>query len=193
VHPDRVISNQGACPGDIIFLTKPLGTGIIATAIKAELADPAAVDEAVYWMSMLNRVGAEVMQQVGVNAATDVTGFGLVGHLFELAAASDIAVELNSDKISFIQGALEYARLGLIPGGAYTNRDYLADKVEYGEEIEVTRRDLLYAPETAGGLLVSVAQDKAEMFRSTLQSRKCTFYEIGTVLHKGFRPIKIVR
>jgi selenide,water dikinase len=193
VHPGRVISNRGARPGDILFLTKPLGTGIIATAIKAEMAESSAVDEAVHWMTMLNRVGAEVMQEVGVNAATDVTGFGLVGHLFEMAWASDVEVELNSDRIRFIQGALEYAGMGLIPAGAYTNRDYLTDKVEYGEEIEVTRRDLLYAPETAGGLLISLDQDKAELFRQTLQARECSCYQIGAVLKKGFRPIKIRR
>jgi selenide,water dikinase len=193
VHPARVISNRGARPGDILFLTKPLGTGIIATAIKAEMAESSAVEEAVHWMTMLNRVGAEVMQEVGVNAATDVTGFGLVGHLFEMAWASDVEVELNSDRIRFIQGALEYASRGLIPAGAYTNRDYLADKVEYGEEIEVTRRDLLYAPETAGGLLISLDQDKAELFRQAMQARDCSCYQIGSVLQKGFRPIRIRR
>lgn len=193
VHPDRVISNRGARPGDILFLTKPLGTGIISTAIKGEMASPAAVEEAVYWMTMLNRVAAEVMQQVGVNAATDVTGFGLVGHLLEMAMASGVAVELNSGQISFIQGALEYANLGLIPAGAYTNRDYLADKVEYAEEIEVTRRDLLFAPETAGGLLISIDPGKAEQFRQTMQKRDCFCDAIGSVLGPGFQPIRIRR
>ena len=191
VHPDQVISNSTALPGDRLFLTKPLGNGIIATAIKAEMASPSATDEAVYWMSMLNKIGCEVMQQVGVNAATDITGFGLAGHLYELAAGSDVEVELNTDQIRFMEGTLEYANLGLVPGGAYTNREYLADKVEYQEEIDITRRDLLFSPETAGGLLVALDDNKADAFQKAMQERDCLCYEIGRVLQKGFRPIKI--
>jgi len=156
VHPAKVISNSTARPGDTLFLSKPLGSGIIATAIKAEMASQPAMDEAIHWMSMLNKEGCRVMQEVGVNAATDVTGFGLAGHLFELAVASDVEVELNCEQLNFMQGALEYASMGLIPGGAYTNREYLADKVEYLEEIDPTLRDLLFSPETAGGLLFAL-------------------------------------
>jgi len=192
VHPDKVISNGTARPGDIIFLSKPLGSGIIATAIKAEMASKPAMEEAIQWMSMLNKTGSEVMQQVGVNAATDITGFGLAGHLFELAAASNIEVELNCDQIPFMEGALEYAGLGLIPAGAYTNRDYLADKVEYQEEMDTTRLDLIFSPETAGGLLVAVDQGKADVFKKAMQERNCFCRPIGKVLQHGFKPIKIV-
>lgn len=191
VHPDRVIANSTAQPGDKLFLTKPLGTGIIATAVKAEMASAPAMEEAVYWMSMLNKVGAEVMQQVGVNAATDITGFGLAGHLYELAAGSDVAVEIYTDKLLFMEGALEYAGLGLIPGGAYSNRDYLGDKLEFMEEIDISHRDLLFTPETAGGLLVAVPEDKAVLFQSSLQAEGCLCYEIGQVLKSGFQPIKV--
>jgi len=192
VHPDKVISNGTARPGDIIFLSKPLGSGVIATAIKAEMASKPAMEEAILWMSMLNKTGSEVMQQVGVNAATDITGFGLAGHLFELAAASNIEVELNCDQIPFMEGALEYAGLGLIPAGAYTNRDYLADKVEYEEGMDPTRRDLIFSPETAGGLLVAVDQGKADVFQKAMQERNCFCCPIGRVLQQGFKPIKIV-
>lgn len=193
VHPTKVISNSTARPGDILFLSKPLGSGVIATAIKAEMASSEAMDEAIKWMSMLNKTGSRVMQEVGVNAATDVTGFGLAGHLFELAAASDVELELNSGQLKFMQGALEYASLGLIPGGAYTNREYLADKVEYLDEIEVTWRDLLFSPETAGGLLISVDKNKAAALQETMQKRGCFCYRIGSVLRPGFRPIKVIR
>ncbi len=190
-HPSKVISNSTARPGDSLFLTKPLGSGVIATAIKAEMASQSATDEAIRWMSMLNQAGCRVMQAVGVNAATDVTGFGLVGHLFELAVASDVEVELNSTQLEFMQGALEYASLGLIPGGAYTNRQYLADKVEYGDEIEVTRRDLLFSPETAGGLLIAVDQTKQAALQEAMRKEGCVCYRIGSVLQTGFKPIKV--
>lgn len=193
VHPAKIISNSKARPGDILFLTKPLGSGIVSTAIKAEMASATATEEAIYWMSMLNRVGSEVMQQVGVKAATDITGFGLAGHLYELAAASDVEVELNSDRIRFMQGALEYANLGLMPAGAYNNREYLVDKVEYRGQIDITRRDLLFSPETAGGLLIAIDENKASFLLDVMDERDCTCYPIGRVLQKGFSPIKITR
>jgi selenide,water dikinase len=191
VHPGKVVSNSTARPGDVLYLSKPLGSGVIATAIKAEMSSPQAMDEAISWMSMLNKEGSRAMQEVGVDAATDVTGFGLIGHLFELAAASDVEVELNSGQLRFMQGAMEYASLGLIPGGAYTNREYLADKVEFLEEIEETLRDLLFSPETAGGLLMAVNKDKAGALEENMQKRGCFCYRIGTVLGPGFTTIKI--
>jgi selenide,water dikinase len=193
VHPTKVISNSTAGPGDILFLTKPLGNGVISTAIKAGIASELAMQEAIHWMSMLNRVGSEVMQQVGITAATDITGFGLAGHLYELAAASDVEIELATDRLRFMPGALEYASLGLIPAGAYTNRDYLAEKVEYQGQIDVTRRDLLFSPETAGGLLIAIGENKANALQKAMDERNCTCYPIGRVLQRGFLPIKITR
>lgn len=193
VHPQKITSNRGAQPGDRLFLTKPLGTGIIATAIKAEMADAAAEEEAVYWMSMLNRAGAEAMQEVGVNAATDITGFGLIGHVFEMAWASEVTVEIHADQLGFIHGALDYANMGLIPAGTYTNRDYLADKVQYFQEVAGNKQDVMFTPETAGGLLISVAESKAGQLKQALEVQQCQFYEIGSVLHKDFSPIRIYR
>lgn len=193
VHPQKITSNRGAQPGDRLFLTKPLGTGIIATAIKAEMAAAAAAEEAVYWMSMLNRAGAEAMQEVGVNAATDITGFGLIGHVFEMAWASDVTVEINADQLGLIQGALDYASMGLIPAGTYTNRDYLADKIQFMQEIAGNLQDIMFTPETAGGLLISVAGSKAGLLKEGLEARQCRVYEIGSVLHKDFSPIRISR
>lgn len=193
VHPDRLISNATAQPGDILFLTKPLGNGVVATAIKAEMASPAAMEEAVRWMTSLNRTGSEIMQRVGVNAATDVTGFGLVGHLYEMASASDVEVEINTDRLRFMENVLDYASMGLIPGGAYTNREYLADKVDYRDQIDITRRDLLFSPETAGGLLIAVDKNKADTLQKAMDEQNCTCYPIGRVLRKGFLPIRITR
>jgi selenium donor protein len=191
IHPSRVICNSTAQPGNILFLTKPLGNGVIATAIKAEMASGKAMNEAIHWMSTLNRIGSEVMQQVGVSAATDVTGFGLAGHLYEMAAASDVEIELNTDRLLFMQDALEYASMGLIPAGAYQNREYLADKVDIGQGLDSNRRDLLFSPETAGGLLIAVDEEKAGTLQKAMDQKECTCFPIGRVIRKGFLPIKI--
>ena len=193
VHPDRVISNSGARTGDRLFLTKPLGNGIIATAIKAGMASSGAVKEAVKWMTTLNRTASESMQAVGAKAATDVTGFGLIGHLYEMAAASDAEIELNAERVLLMQGALEYANMGLIPAGAYNNRDYLSDKVEYLEDIDLTRQDLLFTPETAGGILAALNEEQAARFVKLMQESGEPCFEIGRVVNTGFRPIKIRR
>lgn len=193
IHPQKLISNNGACPGDHIFLTKPLGTGVISTAVKGQIASPQAEAEAVKWMSTLNKDGCEAMQEVGVNAATDVTGFGLIGHLFEMAAASDVAVELYSGQIQFITGTMEYAGMGLIPAGAYNNRDYLTNKAEFNEAVDVNIRDLLVSPETAGGLLIAVSSEKAEQLSESMTKKNCVCFEIGLVTGKGFKPIKVVK
>ncbi len=193
VHPDRVISNSGARPGDRLFLTKPLGNGIIATAIKARMASSEAIEEAMKWMTTLNRTASESMQAVGAKAATDVTGFGLIGHLYEMAAASNMEIEVNAERVVFMQGALEYANMGLIPAGAYNNRDYLADKVEYLEEIDLTWQDLLFTPETAGGMLVALNDEQADQFIKLMRESGQSCFEIGRVVNAGFRPIKIGR
>lgn len=192
VHPAQITGNAGARPGDLLFLTKPLGNGIIATTIKAEMASEEAYNEAIKWMSMLNRSACEAMQEVGTSAATDVTGFGLLGHLFEMASGSDVEVELYANQVEFMTGTLEYANMGLIPGGAYTNRDYLADKVEITEGVDPIIKDLLFSPETAGGLLIAVSEEKAAGLQSAMKKRNCTCFNVGRVVGKGFKPIKVL-
>lgn len=191
VHPAQIISNSGACPGDLLYLSKPLGNGVIATAIKAEMAAPQDVEEAVGWMTMLNKAGAEAMQEAGIKSATDITGFGFLGHLFEMASASDVQVEVYAGQIPFMAGALEYAGLGLIPGGAYSNRDYLEGKVVYTGKMDANRRDLLFSPETAGGLLMAVPAANEEKFLHSMSDRNVTVYQVGRVVAKGFAPIRI--
>jgi selenide,water dikinase len=192
VHPEKITSNDGARPGDLLFLTKPLGNGVIATTIKAEMASAEAYNDAIKWMSMLNRKACEAMQEVGINAATDVTGFGFIGHLFEMAAGSNVQVEVYSNQIEFMTGTLEYANMGLIPAGAYTNREYLADKVEYTGEIDPTVRDLLFSPETAGGLLISVPESKAPQLLAAMEQRSCRCFNVGRVIDEGFKRIKVI-
>ena len=191
VHPDKTTSNDGARPGDLLFLTKPLGNGVIATAIKAEMASVAAYDDGIRWMSMLNREACDAMQETGVNSATDVTGFGFIGHLFEMAVGSNIQVEVYADKIEFMTGAREYANMGLIPAGAYTNREYLADKVENTGKIDPVVRDLLFSPETAGGLLISLPESKAPQLLAAMEKRDCRCFNVGRVIDEGFKPIKV--
>lgn len=191
VHPERIISNSGARPGDSIFLTKPLGSGIIATAVKAEMADPAAYEEAVKWMTRLNRELPEIAGEIRVHAATDVTGFGLVGHLLELARASDVQVEIYSGRIPCIKGALDYAAWGLIPGAAYSNRDYLQSMVQVKGEIDANKHDLLFSPETAGGLLIAVSPGKAAELAARLSGFGSLCVPVGEVLGSGFGPLII--
>lgn len=194
VHPDKVIGNNGAQVGDALFLTKPVGNGVIATAIKADMISKEHENEAISWMSMLNKEACEIIQKIeGIHALTDVTGFSLVGHLYEMAFASDVQVELYTDKIQFMPGTVEAGEMGLIPGGAYSNREYLADKVEYEGNIDELIRDLIYCPETAGGLLISVDQNKEEDLLQEMKAKDCCCFKVGQVLSKGFKPIHICR
>lgn len=192
VHPDKIITNSGARAGDILLLTKPLGNGVIATAIKAQLASEKAYQEAVDWMSGLNNKACTAMQKIGVNAATDVTGFGFLGHLFEIAEASDVAAEIFAEQVPFMEGTLEYASMGLVPGGAYKNREYLSGKVDFAPEVDPHRRDLLFSPETAGGLLISVNRDKAAQLMEALQQEGCFYSQVGQIKQKGFQPIRVL-
>lgn len=191
VHPQKIIANNGAQPGDLLFLTKPLGNGVIATSIKAEMVSDQAYKEAIKWMSMLNRESSQAMIEVGVNAATDITGFGLMGHLYEMAWGSNVQVEVFAEQIPFMEGTLEYAGLGLIPGGAYNNRDYLKDKVEYAGDIDPLIRDLLFSPETAGGLLIAVAEKKEGELLRVMEKRGSFCNLIGKVQGEHFNPIRV--
>lgn len=193
IHPQQIISNSQARAGDLLYLSKPLGNGVIATAIKAEMAAAQDVEEAIKWMTTLNKAGSEGMQQCGIKAATDVTGFGLLGHLFELASASDVEVEIYTEAVPFMSGALQYASLGLIPAGAYKNRDYMEDKLIYQDQIDPDRRDLLFCPETAGGLLMAVPPGMEKEFLRNMADRGVNVAFIGRVTADKFAPMRIRR
>lgn len=159
VHPQKIFKNYGCRPGDVLILTKQIGSGIVNTAIKAELASPSAIREAQTVMASLNKKGKQVIEKYDVSACTDITGFGLLGHCVEMASASEVTFELNVRDITYFEDAIDYAKMGLVPAGAYKNRGYSIKQVEAGS-VEEHYLDLLYDPQTSGGLLISVAPDK---------------------------------
>ena len=158
VHPDKIFKNYGCRPGDVLILTKQIGSGIVNTAIKAEFASPSAIREAQTVMASLNKTGKQVVERYDVSACTDITGFGLLGHCVEMASASEVTFELKGHDIEYFADAIDYAKMGLVPAGAYKNRRYSIDKVETGS-VEEHYLDLLYDPQTSGGLLISVAPE----------------------------------
>ena len=157
VHPQKVYKNTGCRPGDVLILTKQIGSGIINTAVKAQIADEEAVKEAVTVMSSLNNKAKFVMEKYPVTACTDITGFGLLGHCMEMAESSDVQFELHKDKISYMKMAKDYASMGLVPAGAYKNRQFTVGNIS-AEGVEEFYLDLLYDPQTSGGLLISVPE-----------------------------------
>jgi selenide,water dikinase len=192
VHPDRVVTNAGARPGDRLILTKPLGTGVLATAIKGGLAPPDVEAEAVGWMTTLNRAAAEAMQEVGVNACTDITGFGLLGHTLELATASSVAIELITSCVPLISGTRDLALAGMIPAGSFANRKYCERSVTVNEDVDPLLVDLLADAQTSGGLLISVPGDRAEELHAALEDRRVPHPEIGRVTSIGAGSITLV-
>jgi len=184
VHPDRVILNSEARPGDKLILTKPLGTGIINTAIKAGMADEKSITEVTAQMAMLNKMAAELMQEIGVHACTDVTGFGLLGHACEMIQNGNIGLEIDHKTIPILPKAPEYARTGLVPAGTYRNRDFRASMVEFKNVPEWTS-DILFDPQTSGGLLISVSPEKAGILLSKLHNEGVPeAVVVGTIVAK---------
>jgi selenide,water dikinase len=156
VHPDRVLTKAGARPGDALVLTKPLGVGIVTTALKGEVADLAHVAAAVESMKKLNRDAARFIQEVGVHGCTDITGFALLGHGYEMADKSGVRLRFYVERLPFVDGALQYAEESLFPGGACRNQQCYEQWVDFAPDISEEIRTLLFTPETSGGLLVAV-------------------------------------
>lgn len=170
VHPEKIWTNRGGKPGDSLVLTKPLGTGIISTAIKGEMAGRESVEEAVRFMTTLNNAAAEAAAQVGVHACTDVTGFGLLGHLYEMMTP-EIGFEIIWPQVPLMAGTKDYASWGLVPGGARRNLKYLHDAVEREKGISDIAMDILADPQTSGGLLLAVSSEKAQALVAALHER----------------------
>ena len=170
IHPDRVLTKKNLKAGDKLILTKPLGTGIINTAIKAGLASPEVIARVTRLMAELNRKSAEIMSRFPVHACTDITGFGLVGHLAEMVIGSGCGIRLQGDLIPVIPEALEYAQMGFIPAGAYRNREFRADMTEFGFSVDRLMQDILFDPQTSGGLLICVPEDVSESLVRDLKS-----------------------
>lgn len=192
VHPDRIFKNYGCKPGDVLILTKQIGSGIINTAVKAEMASEAAIKEAVTVMASLNKKAKEVVDDFEVNACTDITGFGLLGHCVEMAEASDVTFELNVHDIAYLDEAIAYAKMGLVPAGAYKNRGYSEGKVDMGS-VEEHFIDLLYDPQTSGGLLLSVPAQYAEEVLDAFEKKNLDTKVsiIGTVSEKSDKLIRL--
>ena len=185
VHPDKVLTNSGAKPGDVILFTKPLGIGVLTTAIKAELTDPETEAFACKLMMTLNKYARDIMVKYRVHACTDVTGFGLLGHSYEMASGSGVTVRLHGAALPLLPQAEELADMGIVPGGAYRNRDYVKPHLRVLDGAQRARLDLAADPQTSGGLLVSLPRADAEELLEKLHAFAPWSAIVGEVLPQG--------
>jgi selenide, water dikinase len=206
IHPRRVWRNVGARAGDVVLLTKTLGTGVLSTALKKDRAAAADLDAAIASMTQLNRAASEALQEVQekagttepIHAVTDITGFGLLGHAREMALGSPergieaVSLEIDHAAISFLPGALEAARGGFLPGGLKNNRDFIGDCVGFAENVSQGYRDLLFDPQTSGGLLIAIPPESAEAAVAVLNRHGVSARRIGKVIPKT-NPLLFVR
>ena len=180
VHPEKMLTNSGARPGDVLLFTKPLGIGVLTTAAKADLCPAGAMAQAHKLMTTLNKAARDVMVQYRVHACTDVTGFGLLGHGLELAQGSGVELEIDVNAVDFLPEAAELAKMGVLPEGMYRNRSFAQDSVDPGETA-LWRQDLLYDPQTSGGLLMAVDPEDAEALYGALKPAVPSAQRIGRV------------
>ena len=180
VHPDKILTNSGAKPGDVLFFTKPLGIGILTTAEKAGLLSEDGKALAIRLMTTLNKSARDVMVQYRVHACTDVTGFSFLGHASEMAAGSDVQLEIDTAAIDLIGGALDFARMGILPAGMYRNRTFAEPMVDAGN-VELAVQDVLYDPQTAGRLLIACDPEDADALFEALKPAVPSAQRVGTV------------
>ena len=178
-HPDRLVTNAAGRPGDVLILTKPLGTGVITTALKADAAPPSVLARAVKSMAALNRTASEIMVQAGVRAATDVTGFGLLGHLRSLARASGVSAHVEADRVPLLEGARELAAAGHVPGGSKRNSRDLDPDLELHSRIDPVTRTLLCDAQTSGGLLMAVPPSQVAAVEKALKGAAQLVARVG--------------
>lgn len=192
IHPDKVLTNATAKPGDVLVITKPVGVGILNTAIKAEMLSEEEVQKAMHIMASLNKTAAEGLKHVTVNSCTDITGFGLAGHAFEMADGSDVTVVLDSKLIPVAEGAIENASMGLVPAGAYRNAEYIKGKYHFDESVTEAMRDIIFDPQTSGGLMVSLPADQVDTLLKYYEEHLDTaFAVIGHVEEKSEHALVI--
>ena len=184
IHPQRVKTNAAARPGDALVFTKRLGTGVIGTALKRGMAAAEHVNAAVESMLTLNRAACEAMLVFDVHACTDITGFGLIGHAREMAVASDVTLAIDSRRVQLLPGALDYARAGAVPAGLKNNREFASCEVEGESEID----DLLYDPQTSGGLLIALPETEA----AGLERAFPAAYRIGSVMERREKGVRVL-
>ncbi len=188
VHPDRMLTNSGAKPGDVLLFTKPIGIGILTTAAKADMLTPELEKRMTDLMMTLNKAARDAMVKYRVHACTDVTGFGMLGHLSEMATGSDVEITLHVDEVDLISEAYEFAQMGLLPAGMYRNRNFAEKYVDAGQT-ELAKQDMLYDPQTSGGLLIAVDPADADALFAELKDSVPSAQRIGTVseYHGGAR------
>ncbi len=193
VHPDHILTKRDLRLGDQLILTKPLGIGIITTAIKGGLASEEIMKTATRLMATLNRQAADVMKDYPVHACTDITGFGLLGHLTEMVKDSEYGLQIYADSIPVLPEALDYAGMGLVPGGAFNNREFYGHMVEIASSVDPLIQDVLFDPQTSGGLLISVDGHSAKGLLLTLKEKgvqEATM--IGEVVSRSKQKIKVI-
>ena len=188
VHPKRVLTNSGARPGDVLILTKPLGVGVLTTAAKADLVKPETMHAIYKQMATLNKTARDIMLRFTVHSCTDVTGFSLMGHSFEMAQGSGMSLHIDSLSVPFHMEALEFADMGFIPAGAYRNRTYVEKGILKKCEIPRALEDIFFDPQTSGGLLIAVAEKDAKDCLAALQAEIPNAAQIGyvTELHENY-------
>jgi selenide,water dikinase len=181
VHPKRLVTNAGARAGDKLILTKPLGTGIISTAIKAKMAGEETAARIAESMATLNKRASELMQEIGIHAATDITGFGLIGHTAQMAVNSRAGITIFSDSVPVFPEVADFAEQGLCPGGLYRNREFYSPSVTIDDKVPAHTQDILFDPQTSGGLLISLAPTKASRLQDKLKQAGITAAIVGEV------------
>ena len=193
VHPSRILKNSGAEAGAALVLTKPIGSGILTTAAKADLLEEGTLRHLSDTMATLNRYAAEGLAGLTPHGCTDITGFGLLGHSYEMALGSRHTILLHTDSVPYYPEAEDYARMGIIPAGAYKNFAYVKEHVEIQPGVEQSAVDLLCGPQTAGGLLISMPQKQAEEYVKKMEGRLPCCAIVGTVLEQGEKDVIIGR
>lgn len=192
LNPNQVMKNSNCKEGDLLVLTKPLGIGVLTTANKAQLLDEKTYDRMVEAMATLNKYAKDVMMEVGANACTDVTGFGLIGHASEMAKGSGLTIELYSKEVPIIEAAIDFAKMGIIPSGAYSNMAFVRDDVRFAQDVPQYMQDLLADPITSGGLLISLPEEKAHELVEKLKGVTICNQIVGRVTAKQDKAIIVL-
>jgi selenide, water dikinase len=191
IHPKKVITNAGAKPGDVMILTKPIGTGIIIAARRTKLASDETYHAAIASMKELNMKGAQIMQKHGVRSATDITGFSLIGHALKMASASGVTIEIDSSKVPLLPDVYSLADKGVIPGAAFRNMDFAENECSIDEDFDYTIKMILFDPQTSGGLFICALSDKANLVLSDLHAAGVSASAVGRVVDKQERSIRV--
>lgn len=188
VDPQKMLSKSGLKPGDTLVLTKPLGFGLTTTALKREQAEVVDVEEVVSWMKHLNKTAGQLAVEFNLHGGTDITGFGLLGHGMEMADNSGVALEIDHDQVPFVSGARKYAELGSFAGGLFDNQSYFGSQVQFNEGIDESARMMLFDPQTSGGLLLGVPEERMEAFTKRAGEAGQPVWRIGKAMTgKGIR------